>query len=99
MNQSLSELVACPICRVGSLIISYRAAPLDYSDHDYPIRICSQCGYGKTDDIQLQTVNLYVGGCYDVKEKAWHKAILPFLTALEQGKLTYLEADKKTGKK
>lgn len=100
MNQFLSESVACPICKAGSLTISYRAAPLDYSDnYDYPIYICSQCGYGKTDDIKQQTVSLYVGGCYDVKEKAWHKLIQPLLSALEQGKLGYFEAAPKIGKK
>ena len=80
--------------------MSYRAAPLDYSDnHDYPIYICSRCGYGMTGDIKQQTSSLYVGGCYDVNEKMWHMLIQPFLSALERGKLSYLNADKGISKK
>ncbi|ABQ27224.1 methyltransferase domain-containing protein [Geotalea uraniireducens] len=101
MNHSLSEPAECPICKVGSLVISYRATPLDYSgNHDYPILICSQCGYGKTGEIKQQPPNLYAGGCYDVREKAWHRLIKPLLSALEQGKLCYLGVNKEIlGKK
>lgn len=76
--------------------MSYRAAPHDYiSKQDYPILICSQCGYGKTDDIEQQMDDLYVGGSYDLKEKIWHKFIQPLLSLLELGKLGYLEVGKK----
>jgi SAM-dependent methyltransferase len=96
MDQSISKIRVCPVCNAGSLIMSYRAAPHDYSSNqDYPILICSQCGYGKTDDIQQQMDNLYVGGSYDLKEKIWHKFIQPLLSLLELGKLGYLEVGKK----
>jgi len=100
MNQISSEPLVCPICKTGSLLLSYRAAPLDYSDNqDYPIYICSQCGYGKSGEIKQQVTSLYVGGCYDVNEKKWHSLIQPFLSALERGKLGYLETDNKLSKK
>jgi len=42
---------------------------------------------------------LYVGGCYDVTEKIWHKFIQPLLSILELCKLRYLKANKLTGKR
>lgn len=78
----------------------YRASPLDYSiEQSFPVFICPECGYGKTEDVEQTTDSLYEGGCYDVKERAWHKFIQPLLSVLECGKLSYLNADKTSGKK
>ena len=78
----------------------YRASPLDYSvEQSFTIIICSECGYGKTEDIQQKTDSLYVGGCYDEKEKPWHKFIRPLISVLEHGKLRYLASDKIVGKR
>lgn len=90
----------CPICHSGKLSMRYRASPLDYSvEQSFPIFICSECGYGKTEDIQQKTDSLYVGGCYDEKEKQWHKFIRPLISVLEHGKLRYLVSDKMAGKR
>lgn len=78
----------------------YRASPLDYStEQSFPVFICSECGYGKTEDIQQKTDSLYVGGCYDEKEKLWHKFIRPLISVLEHGKLRYFSSDKIAGKR
>jgi 2-polyprenyl-3-methyl-5-hydroxy-6-metoxy-1,4-benzoquinol methylase len=78
----------------------YRASPLDYSaEQSFPIVICPECGYGKTEDILQKTDSLYVGGCYDEKEKPWHKLIRPLMSILEHGKLRYFASDKIAGKR
>jgi 2-polyprenyl-3-methyl-5-hydroxy-6-metoxy-1,4-benzoquinol methylase len=91
---------ACPICHSGRMNVSYRATPLDYSNaHSFPILVCTHCGYGRTEIVHQQTESLYVGGCYDEKEKPWHKLIRPLLSVLEHGKLRYLSSAKTAGKK
>lgn len=88
----------CPICQLGKLSMQYKASPLDYStEQSFPIFICSECGYGKTGGILQNTDHLYVGGCYDEKEKPWHKFIRPLISVLEYGKLRYLVSEKMVG--
>src|SRR5512141_3159360 len=97
-NQSAND--ACPICHGGRMDMRYRASSLDYSnEHYFPIFVCARCGYGKTEDVHRQTDALYVGGCYDEKEKPWHKLIRPLLGLLEQGKLRYLASGRAAGKR
>lgn len=89
----------CPICRRGQMDMVYRASPLDYSsEHFFPILACGKCGHGRTEDVHVQTDGLYAGGCYDEKEKPWHKLIRPLLSVLEQGKLRYFAGGDVAGK-
>lgn len=84
----------CAICTTGNGHEAFRAAPLDYSQRKvYQLFVCTHCGHG-TSNLGLRPVNEQVAaynmGAYDTREKAWHKAIKPFLQYLEVRKLRYI---------
>jgi SAM-dependent methyltransferase len=86
----MCEPDVCAVCSTGVMLNGFTAQPLDYSsEHNCIISICSNCGYGKTIAFARPSATLYEGGCYDEKERAWHKILLPLLILLERGKLKY----------
>lgn len=76
--------------------------PLDYFLNKYfPISVCENCGHGLTEETSLkdlQSVSLYEGGSYDIKEGIWHRLASPFLIFLERNKIKYLR-DHENGKR
>jgi 2-polyprenyl-3-methyl-5-hydroxy-6-metoxy-1,4-benzoquinol methylase len=80
----------CSLCSEVNTKVVFSASPLDYSlDRQFQIAKCGSCGHGSTQDIGYLP-EAYEGGSYDVKEKVWHSLINPFLSYLENNKVSYL---------